>query len=413
MCATTDTITCWEEIDFKKAEQSVKKLQRRIAEAYKNQRYDVAMNLQHKLIHSFYAKALAVKRVTSNKGNKTPGVDNVLWNTPELKFEVITSLNRRGYKPKPLKRIYIPKRGGSMRPLSIPTMRDRAMQTLYKFALEPIAEVTADNCSYAYRHNRNCGNAIAHCCEILSKDSSIEWILKLDIKSCFDTISHEWMLNHIFTDKIMLGKFIKAPYEQDKITYPTVNGVPQGGALSSVLCNITLDGLESLLSEQFGNDVHMIRYADDILILGNRKPFLVHKVTPLIKNFLAERNLALSEQKTKIFHVENGFNFLGWYIYREKGKIFSVPSRASIDRLLTKIINRLSSGEFVIPVEQYFQICLLIEGWMSYYIKLAEKQSLYDVKSEVLTLLCNMGLDQCADMINLLFKKIFKHMKGR
>lgn len=139
----------------------------------------------------------------------------------------------------------------------------------------------------------------------------------------------------------------------------------------------------------------------------------MHKVTPLIKNFLAERNLALSEQKTKIFHVENGFNFLGWYIYREQGKIFSVPSRASIDRLLTKITNRLSSGEFVIPVEQYFQICLLIEGWMSYYIKLAEKQSLYDVKSEVLSLLHNMGLDQCADMIRQSINQIFKYMKGR
>ena len=262
MCTTTDIITCWEEIDFRKAEKSVKKLQRRIAEAYKNQRYDIVTNLQHKLIHSFSAKALAIKRVTSNRGKKTPGIDNVIWDTPEVKFEAIASLNRRGYKAKSLRRVYIPKRNVGQRPLSIPAMQDRAMQTLYKFAIEPIAEVTADNCSYAYRHNRNCGNAIAHCCEILSKESSIEWILKLDIKSCFDTISHEWMLNHIFTDKIMLGKFIKTPYVQDKITYPTVNGVPQGGALSSVLCNMTLDGLESLLFEQFGNDVHMIRYAD-------------------------------------------------------------------------------------------------------------------------------------------------------
>ena len=409
MCATTDTITCWNDINFIKAEKSVKKLQRRIAEAYQNQRYDVVITLQHKLLHSFYAKALAVKRVSSiNKGKYTPGIDNVLWDTPELKFEAIASLNRRGYKPSPLKRIYIPKKDGGERPLSIPTMRDRAMQTLYKFALEPIAEVTADSSSYAYRPKRNCRNAVAQCCEILSKDRSIEWVLKLDIKSCFDNISHEWLLNHIFADKVMLHKIITTPYMNDLILHQTTNGVPQGGPLSSVLCNMTLDGLENLLSEQFGNDVHIIRYADDILILGNLKPFLVHSVAPVIKNFLAERNLALSEHKTKIFHTENGFDFLSWNIYREQDKIISVPTRVSINRLLAQIEHILLEDTSLPTKDRITKVCSVVRGWFNYYIGLADEQSLYGVEFEVLSLLHNIGVDQCAGMIKQIFIKTFR-----
>lgn len=409
MCATTDTVTCWEEIDFKKAEQSVKKLQRRIAEAYREKRYDVVMNLQHKLIHSFYAKALAVKRVSSiNKGKYTPGIDNEIWNTSQLKFEAIASLNRRGYKMKPLKRIYIPKRNGGVRPLSIPTMQDRAMQTLYKFALEPIAEVTADSSSYAYRPKRSCKNAIAQCCELLSKNKSIEWIMKLDIKSCFDNISHEWLLNHIFTDKVMLHKIITTPYMKDLTLQQTTNGVPQGGPLSSVLCNMTLDGLEELLSKQFGNDVHMIRYADDILILGNLKPFLVHSVAPVIEEFLTERNLALSDQKTKIFHTDNCFNFLGWNIYREQDKIISIPTRASIERLLARIEHILSNDMCLTQKVQIKKVSSVVRGWFNYYIGLAQEQSLYGVEFEVLSLLHNKGLDQCAGMIKQIIIKIFQ-----
>lgn len=408
MCATTDTITCWNQIDFKKAEKSVKKLQRRIAVAYKNQRYDVVTYLQHCLIHSFHAKALAVKIVTSNRGKNTPGLDGVIWDTQESKFEAIASLRRRGYKPKPLRRIYIPKPNGKRRPLSIPTMKDRAMQTLYKFALEPIAEVTADNCSYAYRPKRNCRNAIAHCCEILSKHPSIEWVLKIDIKSCFDTISHEWIQNHIFMDKEILRKLVKAPYMQDAILHTTSEGIPQGGAISSIICNMTLDGLESMLAEQFGNDVHMIRYADDILVFGIHQNFLVHSVTPYIKRFLAERNLALSEQKTEIFRVNNGFNFLGWKIYREQNKIISAPAEASINRLLTKISNKLSCGGCTTPQEQYKYIRPTVNGWINYYVGLAQEQSLYGVEFEVLSLLYNMGYYQCADMIKKLFIKLLQ-----
>lgn len=139
-CASPGIATCWEEIDWQKARAYVKKLQMRIVKAQKEGHYSKVKSLQWLLTHSFYAKALAVKRVTSNSGKRTSGVDHELWLTPQAKFIAISKLNRRGYRPQPLRRHYIPKKNGKMRPLSIPTMTDRAMQTLYKFSLEPIAE---------------------------------------------------------------------------------------------------------------------------------------------------------------------------------------------------------------------------------------------------------------------------------
>ncbi|MFQ9436858.1 MAG: reverse transcriptase N-terminal domain-containing protein [Ruminococcus callidus] len=190
MCATSDTIDCWEKINFDTAEKCVKKLQKRIALAYTNCNDKQVECLQKKLIHSFYAKAIAINIVTSNNGNRTAGIDGVLWNKPEEKFQAIKTLKHRGYKHKPLKRMFIKKSNGQLRPLGIPTIKDRAMQTLYKLALEPIAEITADSCSFGFRHNKSAKDAIAKCIELLSKHSEIEWILKADIKACFDNINH-------------------------------------------------------------------------------------------------------------------------------------------------------------------------------------------------------------------------------
>lgn len=188
-CATSDNIQCWERIDFHKAECHVKKLQKRIARAWQNGDIDKVVYLQHTIIHSFYSKALAVKIVTSNRGKYTCGTDNVLWITPEEKYTAISTLKRRGYKPKAFRTAYIPKPDKAWRKLSIPTIKDRAMQTLYKFALEPISELWADENSYGFRPNLCTRDALIKCYKVLYSLPYPEWILEADIKSCFDNIS--------------------------------------------------------------------------------------------------------------------------------------------------------------------------------------------------------------------------------
>ena len=209
-CAPADNQqTLWDRIDWTKAELAVRKLQARIVKAQKEGRYNKVKALQWTLTHSFYAKALAVKRVTSNGGGNTPGVDMETWEKPEAKTQAISELKRRGYQPKPLRRVHIKKSNGKLRPLGIPTMKDRAMQALYLMALEPVSETTADSRSYGFRKERRCMDAVMQCHNILRKGYSPEWILEGDIKGCFDHISHEWLLANIPMDKAILRKWLK------------------------------------------------------------------------------------------------------------------------------------------------------------------------------------------------------------
>lgn len=219
-CAPSNMAQNWESIDWNKASAYVKKLQMRIVKAQKEGHYSKVKSLQWMLTHSFYAKALAVKRVTSNRGKNTSGVDHELWLTPQAKFDAISKLKRKGYKPQPLKRCYIPKKNGKMRPLSIPTMTDRAMQTLYKFALDPLAETLGDPNSYGFRIGRSTHDAIEQCFTVLSKGKSPQWVLEGDIKGCFDHISHEWLLENIPMDTQMLYKWLKVRIRGHKAAVP-------------------------------------------------------------------------------------------------------------------------------------------------------------------------------------------------
>ena len=177
--------TGWHLIDWETCHQRVRRLQVRIAKASKNQQWRRVKALQRLLVRSFSAKALAVKRVTENRGRNTPGVDGKRWDTPTAKWEAISTLTRTGYRPRPLRRVYIPKTNGKKRPLGIPVMRDRAMQALYLLALEPVSETTADRNSYGFRPMRSTADATEQLFVNLSRKSSAEWVLEGDIKGCF------------------------------------------------------------------------------------------------------------------------------------------------------------------------------------------------------------------------------------
>lgn len=375
-CASPGIATCWEAMDWQKALAYVKKLQVRIVKAQKEGHYSKVKSLQWLLTHSFYAKALAVKRVTSNQGKRTSGVDHELWLTPQAKFNAISKLNRRGYHPQPLRRHYIPKKNGKMRPLGIPTMTDRAMQTLYKFSLEPIAETYADPNSYGFRIGRSTHDAIEQCFTDLNKGKSPEWILEGDIKGCFDHISHEWLLENIPMDTQILEKWLKCGYVETRKLFPTDEGAPQGGTISPTLMNMTLDGLERLLQERLPtrqkvngrthfNKLNFVRYADDFIITGESPEFLRDKVLPIVKEFLTERGLQLSEEKTVITHIEDGFDFLGKNIRKYNGKLLIKPSKTSVKSFLEKVRSIIKGNKSTKQETLIRKLNPVIRGWVN------------------------------------------------
>lgn len=243
--------------------------------------------LQWLLTHSWYAKLLAVKRVVTNDGKRTPGVDGVLWTTQEAKLQAARDLQRRGYHPLPLRRIHIPKGNGKQRPLGIPTMHDRAMQALYLLSLAPVAETQADGNSYGFREYRCTADAVQQGFLCLSKETSGTWVLEGDITACFDHISHQWLCDHVCMDRHLLQLWLSAGFVWQGELFPTIAGTPQGGIISPTLANIALDGLEQAIRQAAApHRAHFIRYADDFLVIAREKVVLTDRVVPEIEHFL-------------------------------------------------------------------------------------------------------------------------------
>jgi|ERR1700733_839842 len=359
----------WKAINWKTVREHVKRLQMRIAKAIKLMKFGKAKALQWILTHSFYAKLLAVKRVTSNKGKKTPGVDGVLWKTPKQKMQAVNTLQRKGYQPLPLKRIHIPKKNGKLRPLGIPTMPDRAQQALHLLALEPVAEILGDKNSYGFRPKRSLHDAIQQCFNVLARKTSSRWILEGDIKTCFDKISHSWMIQNTIMDKYILEKWLKAGYMEKDAFHQTKEGTPQGGIASPTLANIALDGLEKTIKDvtKAKDKVHFVRYADDFICTATSKEILEQKVLPEIIKFLKERGLELSLEKTKITHIDDGFDFLGFNLRKYKGKLLIKPAKKGIKSFLEETRETIRSLIAGSTVELVMTLNQKIRGWANHY----------------------------------------------
>src|SRR5713226_7740898 len=229
--AILNTTSTWDAVDWRAIEDNVRRLQARIVKAVQQKKWNKVKALQHLLTNSASGKLLAVRRVTENDGRKTPGIDGELWDTPHKKLQGVISLTARGYRPLPLRRIYIPKSNGKLRPLGIPTMRDRAMQALYLLSLDPVAETTADQNSYGFRQGRSCADAIEQCFTSLCHKNP-SWVLEGDIKGCFDNISHQWLLDNVPMNKAILHKWLKSGYLEKQMFYDTISGTPQGGIIT-------------------------------------------------------------------------------------------------------------------------------------------------------------------------------------
>lgn len=375
--ASSVCATDWTSINWNHAVAQVKQLQVRIAKAVKEKRYGKAKALQWLLTHSFSGKALAVKRVTQNAGSKTPGVDGVLWRTPFQKIQAVLSMQRRGYKPQPLRRIYIPKRLGGHRPLGIPPMECRAMQALHLLAVEPVMETKADRNAYGFRPKRSCADAIQQCFIVFARKISAPWVLEGDIRACFDNLSGQWLKDHTLMDKAILSKWLTAGYIDRKLLHPTFNGVPQGGVISPALLVLGLSGLEDILKAvtSRADKVNLVSYADDFVITGASKEILEKKIMPAVAAFLKERGLELSKEKTKITHVDDGFDFLGFNVRKYNGKFLSKPSKRNVKDFL-KSIREIIKSNGSIKTEELIRILNpKIRGWANYYRHVVSKET--------------------------------------
>ena len=372
----------WFAIDWPSVYRNVRRLQVRIVKARKENRWNKVKALQRLLTHSYSGKVLAVRRVTENNGKRTPGVDRIIWKTPEDKIKAVRDLRRREYHPQPLRRVYIPKKSDSTakRPLGIPTMKDRAMQALHLLALDPVVETTADKNSYGFRQQRSCADAIAQCFTTLSHAPNTQWILEGDIKACFDQISHDWLLAHVPMDRTILQKWLKSGYMDKHVLHETTEGTPQGGIISPALANFALDGLERLLRKKFPEgtrlkslggksaSVNFIRYADDFVITSKSKEILEGKVQPVVEQFLQQRGLALSPKKTVITHVEKGFDFLGQNVRRyPNGKLLIKPSKKNLKTFLDGIRQTIRNARGMSAADLIDLLNPKIRGWANYH----------------------------------------------
>ena len=248
------------------------------------------------------------------------------------------------------------------------------MQALEEHALQPVAETLADPHSNGFRPHRSTADAIDQCFISLSQKHSAQWILEADIRGCFDNISHQWLLENIPMDKTILKCWLKAGYIEDGTLFSTAAGTPQGGIISPVLANMALDGLEKVVLTAYPrktqgrrSKLHVIRYADDFVITADSPDILEQYVKPAVIRFLAERGLTLSEEKTKVTHIEQGFDFLGHNLRKYRGKLLIKPSRKSIKTFLDKVRSAIRRHKQAQQVNLIRLLNPIIRGWVQYY----------------------------------------------
>jgi RNA-directed DNA polymerase len=374
----------WSSIDWAAAERNVRRLQERIFRASQNGKHAQVKNLQRLLVRSRSAKLLAIRRVTQiNRGKRTPGIDGVVCPGPSSRLAMLRKgLNLKGYRPKPVRRVYIPKAGGKQRPLGIPTMLDRVMQALVTLALEPEWEPRFEANSYGFRPGRCTMDAIEAIFRALCRKGSAQWVLDADIAKCFDQIDHAALLGRLPAFTTTIRRWLKAGVVELGTLKAASMGTPQGGIISPLLANIALDGMERLFGAESsdgrqtvpslrkGSDrgINLIRYADDFVVTAPSREVLENIVVPRLAMFLADRGLELSAAKTRIVHIDDGFDFLGFNIRRfPNGKLLVRPQREKVSAHRRALSAFLHDNRQRPTAEVIMALSPVIRGWCNYY----------------------------------------------
>jgi len=378
--------TQWHAINWRKANRVVKNLRQRIFKATREGRWKTVRNLQRLLMKSLSNIYLAVRRCTQqNQGKKTPGVDGLVVLNPKGRGILVDALKKFiPWKPLPTKRVYIPKPNGKKRPLGIPTLIDRCLQAIVLNALEPCWEAQFERASYGFRPGRSTHDAAEKIFNAVRPNKKKKWVIDADIKGCFDKIDHEFLIGRIgnFPARKLIQQWLKAGYVDKNVFHESEAGTPQGGIISPLLANIALHGMEKALGviyEKSGGSRGkriVVKYADDFVILcetqedaNNAKDEIIH--------WLLEKGLNLSEEKTRIVHMTEGFDFLGWNFRhykvsdRKSGyKLLIKPSAKSIKNIRDKLRQIWLSNRGKEIGAVITELTSVVRGWANYHRKM-------------------------------------------
>jgi RNA-directed DNA polymerase len=320
--------TVWDHVDWREASRIVTNLRQRIFRAARANDHRKVRSLQKLMLRSRSNILMSVRRVTQvNAGKNTPGVDKVLVKTPAARGDLVDRLATfQPWRAKPVRRVYIPKKSDSSkcRPLGIPTIMDRCLQAMVKNALEPAWESRFEGSSYGFRPGRNAHDAIEKIYGFSCPNSRKKVVVDADIAGAFDNISQEFILKALgdVPGKALIKQWLKAGYLEDGRYHDTPRGTPQGGVISPLLLNIALHGMEAALGmkhDSQGTSIGtraVVRYADDFVVFCESQEDALVVRDRILPDWLAKRGLSLSEEKTRIVHLTEGFDFLSFNIRR-------------------------------------------------------------------------------------------------